>query len=280
MWASLRTFGVDAIRRARSRQALLFVTHIESKRVLVHFQRLRRETEGLLDCFLCVHEPETRHPTQRILPADLRVRRNNSKRYVERRYQEMLAAKRSFNSGYTDLAYLPAMANDQFRFYRYIWMMEYDVDYAGNWASFFTDAMRSSADYVATTIVTRADCEDWYWWSTFRAPPGVALAQQTRSFAPIARFSQRMLDRYRASVTDGSWGGHFEALYPTIALHAGLTVEDLRRGTHYTNTPDDWQLSPGTFVYRPAVAERYYHENQSAFSERGLLYHPVKTAER
>ena len=84
----------------------------------------------------------------------------------------MLDAKRGYNSGYTDLAYMPAMANEQFRFYRYIWIIEYDVDYAGNWANFFTDAMRSSADYIATTIVTRADSEIGSWWPTFRAPPG------------------------------------------------------------------------------------------------------------
>jgi hypothetical protein len=259
------------------RQALVLLTHIESIRILAHYERLKRETLDLLDTFLCVHEVAPRG-SLRLLPADVRLPPLAGAEYAPKRFEQMLQSG-SF-IGYIDLISMPVLTSERLRQYPYVWFIEYDVDYAGDWANFFTDAMRSRADYVATTIVTRADCEDWHWWSIFRAPPGVALAQQTRSFAPIARFSQRMLDHYRASVTDGSWGGHFEALYPTIALHAGLTVEDLRRGTHYTNTPDDWQLSPGTFVYRPPVAEMYYHENQSAFPERGLLYHPVKTAER
>jgi hypothetical protein len=276
MWPAASKLALDVIRRARSRQALLFLTHIESERLLAHFQRLRRETEGLLDCFLCVHEPQRRHPAERVLPADLRIGRDDAAHYAGKRYDEMLQAKRSFNSGYTDLAYMPALANERFRLYRYLWIIEYDVDYSGNWANFFADAMLSRADFIATTLVPRSNSQDWAWWPDVRTPPDVTPEHQFRSFAPIARFSQPLLERYQAAVVGGAWRGHSEALFPTIAAHAGLTVEDLRRGTHYTNTPDDWTLSPGTLVFRPAVAAQYFHENPGGFAEPNLLYHPVK----
>jgi hypothetical protein len=260
------------------RQALVFLTHIESIRILAHYERLKRETLDLIDTYLCVHESAAGGSAPRILPADIRLPALAGADYAPKRFNEMLQSG-SF-AGYVDLIIVPVLTSERLGQYPYVWVVEYDVDYAGDWADFFARAMRSRADYVATTIVSRPDCEDWYWWSSFRAPPSVAPAQQARSFAPIARFSQRLLECYRASIAEGSWGGHSEALYPTIALHAGLAVEDLRLGKHYTNTPGDWQLSPGTFVYRPAVAEMYYHENQNAFRNRGLLYHPVKTSER
>ena len=49
-------------------QALVFVTHIESEPVRKHFLRLKVETQGLLDVFLCVHEPAQRSGEP--LPAD------------------------------------------------------------------------------------------------------------------------------------------------------------------------------------------------------------------
>jgi hypothetical protein len=256
-----------------ARQALVFLTHIESIRILAHYERLKRETFDLLDTFLCVHEVAPRG-SHRLLPADIRLPALAGAEYAPKRFEQMLQSG-SF-IGYVDLISMPVLTSERLRQYPYVWFIEYDVDYAGDWRYFFVETTRSRADFLATTIVTRADCEDWHWWSTFRAPPGVALAQQARSFAPIARFSQRMLHRYRACINDGSWGGHAEALYPTIALHAGFAVEDLRPGKLYTNTPGDWQLSPGTFVYRPAVAGMYYHENRDDFPEQGLLYHPVK----
>ena len=274
MWSASK-HALDAIRRA-SGQALLFRTHFESNRIDAHFQRLRRETADLLDCFLCVHEPQPRDPAQRILQADLRVGWEDAAQFAEKRYQEMLEAKGRYNSGYVDLAYMPALTSKQFRFYRHIWVMEYDVDYAGNWANFFADAMQSGADFIATTIVPHSASRNWSWWPGVRVPPGVAPEHLFRSFAPIARFSQELLERYQAAVASGPWRGHFEALFPTIAAHAGLVIEDLRRGTHYTNTPDDWGLSPGTFVFRPTVATQYFHENPGGFAEPNLLYHPVK----
>jgi hypothetical protein len=257
-----------------SRQALVFLTHIESIRVLAHYERLKRETAGLLDSFLCVHDPAPRGATPRIFQADFRISGPAGAPYAPKRYAEM----QLWGSPYTfiDLIYMPVLVSERLEGYSHLWFIEYDVDYAGDWSHFFADAARSQADFLATTIVTRSDSEGWHWWSTFRAPQGVALANHARCFAPIARFSRRMLMRYRTSVTDGAWGGHPEALFPTIALHAGFTVEDLGQGRRYTNTPHELTLSPGTFVFRPEVATQYFHENPSGFARPNMLYHPVK----
>jgi hypothetical protein len=259
------------------RQAIVFLTHVESIRVLNHYERLKHETRDLLDTFLCVHEVPSRGLAPRVFPADFRVSTQATVQYAPRRYEQMLRSYESASYfGHIDLIFMPALRSERLRSYPHVWLIEYDVDYAGDWSSFFAETMRSNADYMATTIVARADSKNWVWWRTFRPPPGVDLAHQARSFAPIARFSQRMLERYQVSVRDGMWSGNYEALCPTIAAHAGFTIEDFGPGRRYTNTPHERSLSPGTFVWRPPVGDMYYHENQSGFSERGLLYHPIK----
>ena len=256
------------------KQALVFLTHVESRRVLAHYERLKRETHGMLDTFLCVHDTAQASGGPRVLPADFRVSSPESESYAPRRHRQMVAVGNVY--AFVDMIYMPALTSDRLKAYPYVWIIEYDVDFAGDWSRFFVDAVRTDADYVATTILPREDSRDWVWWEHFRTPPDVTPKQHARSFAPIARFSQRMLSLYRASVAVGPWGGHFESLYPTIALHAGLRVADLGRGKHYTNTPSDPSLSPGTFVFRPPIANEYFHENPQGFASPGMLYHPVK----
>jgi hypothetical protein len=68
-------------------------------------------------------------------------------------------------------------------------------------------------------------------------------------------------------------------------LRRAFVVEDIggdgpltppgRRHANYLNTPSDPELSPGTFVWRPA-REHYFHERPDEFDLPGRLYHPVK----
>ena len=259
------------------RQAIVFLTHVESIRVLNHYERLKHETRDLLDTFLCVHEVASRGLAPRIFPADFRISAQATAQYAPRRYEQMLRSYESASYfGHIDLIFMPALSSERLRSYPHVWLIEYDVDYAGYWSSFFAETMQSHADYMATTIVARANSKNWVWWRSFRPPPEVEVAHHARSFAPIARFSQRMLKLYQASVRDGPWAGNYEALCPTIAAHAGFSVEDFGSGRRYTNTPSKGSLSPGTFVWRPPVASEYFHENPAAFATRDLLYHPVK----
>ena len=171
----------------------------------------------MLDCFLCVHEPQPRDPAQRILQADLRVGWEDAAHFAEKRYQEMLEAKGRYNSGYVDLAYMPALTSKQFRFYRHIWVIEYDVDYAGNWANFSADAMQSGADFIAHDHCPAfGRYTNWSWWPGVRVPPGVA---PEHAGASITRLSA---SRRTARTLTGSRHG------PTMARAFRGTVSDDR----------------------------------------------------
>jgi hypothetical protein len=84
---------------------------------------------------------------------------------------------------------------------------------------------------------------------------------------PVLRISKRFADFYASEVARG-WRGHFEALYPTLALANDFAVEDIggtgpfaeskRRGRLYTNKFSRPDLSPGTFRFVPPVANSYF----------------------
>jgi hypothetical protein len=244
-------------------QAIVFLTHRTDRRILRHFARVKREAN--LDTFLCLHRPT---PNLGISRGDLTVTLQDSQLILPVRYVEKQVSGRPFNNGFNDLIYFPAF--QQLKHYEHIWVIEYDVDFAGDWGRFFARQSKTDADFVGTTIVPQIASAKWDHWSWFVAPHG---ATPFRSFIPICRLSSQMIECYRRSVETGHWKGHFEALFPTIALYHGLRVREL---DGYFNTPSDPGLSPGTLVFRPVQSDRYFHEAPENFSRAGFLYHPVK----
>jgi hypothetical protein len=270
------------------KQAVVFVTHIESPRVIGHFSRLRSETQELLDSFLCIHDGGHAHDSSGV-QAEFRIGAADAARVIPERVAEKERAGQSLIPGYTDLAYMPALLDPRLAEYGYIWLVEYDADYAGNWSDFFRPLVHSRADLLGSTIFPRSDCPGWHPWRGFSASPDVSPQHQLRSFIPVVRFSQRMLRCYADAMASGSWRGHTEAIYPAIAGCNGLAIEDFggygpfvrsnMRGLNYINSPSpDGSLGAGTFVDRPVRQFAYFHESPSDFAALGYLYHPVKVS--
>jgi hypothetical protein len=262
------------------------VTHVDGPEIHGHFARLRSQVEGLLDTFVCVDASMPGRTFNPPLPAHFRIESQDGARLLPARHVECRSRQEGVIPGYVDLVYWPALLSDRLTAYDYLWILEYDVDYAGNWKDFFVRTMPSRADLLGTTIFSRAESKDWVFWDWFRSPPAVTPEFHLRSFLPIARFSRSMLDLYTKTVQDDQWGGHTESLFPTIAHFHGLRVEDLGgkgpfcppawRSSNYENTPWDEKLSPGTFVFRPVTLDRYFHDSPLQFSRPDFLYHPVK----
>lgn len=172
---------------------------------------------------------------------------------------------------------------DQPDYERY-WIIENDVRFGGDWSTLFAELAASDADLLATTTQTHSDNPDWSLWHTL-ATGGeeIPLEHRVKGFIPFGRVSRRLFQACDARYREG-WRGHTEVLWPTIAIKAGLRVEDIggngpftpseRRGRHYYNTPHHWSLFPGTFVFRPAFSDRYLAGPKSQFP--GWLWHPVR----
>lgn len=265
-------------------QAAVLVTHIESEAVNQHFKRLKADTQGLLDVFLCVHEPAQRKDVDALTP-DFRVSPADETTRLSQRYAEKMRRGGTIIPGFADLTFMPLLL-DQLSHYPHVWGLEYDVDFAGAWSDFFSPLIGRPADLLGTTFYPRTQCPDWMWWSSLETPAEVSLADHVRSFIPIVRLSRRMIDCYAKAVESGGWRGHHEALYPTIARHHGLTIEDLGgdgpftpqslRGRNYFNNPLDGRLMPGTVTTRPPKQTVYFHVAPETFPLGGYLYHPVK----
>lgn len=255
-------------------QAIVFLTHIKSERVFRHFERLREETKGILSAILCIHNParsirnrffEKVRWAEDIPTPYIRVDATRSASLLPNRFAQMQRLGRWYNTGFPDLAYMPALLSEQLRPYEYVWLIENDVDYAGNWRDLFCSTAANHADLLSTYIYSRSLDSDWDHWSWFKTPPEVKFKHHTSSFNPIVRFSKKMLSVYLKSVNDDLWQGHTEALWPTIARHNGLTICDLGgtgafcpepwRDKHYHNpSVDGWsnrEPGRGTMPHLP-----------------------------
>lgn len=252
----------------------LFVTHVDNARVRAHFDRLTAETAGLVDWAVVRNPGNAAEPvtTIRYAPAS---------QLLPLRHAQMVR-NGGVQGGFLDVAVIPCvLALDR----KHVWVMEYDVDYSGRWSDFFGQFSRNRAGLLTSTLVPMAECERWYHSATAAAPPWVREAHRYRGFHPLMRLSRRFAKRYVALMREAGWDGHYEFTLPTAARAAGVRVEDIggdgpltpprRRNVHYDNSPHDWRLSPGTFVWRPARAH-YFHERPEDFAQAGRLHHPVK----
>lgn len=261
------------------------LAHAVEPRIVRHFERLKSQTAGLLDAFLCV---DGRHATTHasIAAADFVVDDIQARLLLPRRHERYLAHGGTLVPGFVDLAYMSAFLVQPLARYEYVWLVEYDVDFAGDWSAFFRQFSGDDSDLLGTALFPRSQSVKWLHWPWFKAP--VPEHQHCRAFLPVARFSRRMIACYREAVEGGDWEGHLEAIWPTIANAYGLKMQDFggsgphtpvglrgRNYTHYHNI-EDGDLSRGTFVCRPVTRLSYFHETPEQFPDVGYLHHPVK----
>ncbi len=270
----------------------LFLCHAPGDRVLAHYERLRRETAGLVDWTLVAdegHLQEPRGDATALHPGVAMPRRFAAARAI---------GALTSGAGMMDIVIMPRVLAAPHDF---VWALEFDVDYSGHWSEVFRRFAGNRADVLTTTLTPRDRSEDWCLWPGARAPAEVRPADWFRSFNPILRLSRRFAAAYIAAVESPGWEGHYEFTIPTMARHLGFAIEDvarplprppgpLRLGTMlsrlvprrsqrplYENTPSDPNLGPGTFIFRP-VRTAYFHERPEEFAAADRLYHPIKPA--
>jgi hypothetical protein len=171
--------------------------------------------------------------------------------------------------------------------YDYYWLVEYDVRYTGDWSLIFDDLMLSSADLLATSIVDNAQQPDWHWWPSLKIPNDLETApQMVRSFLPFCRISNALLRELDIQHKAG-WSGHYELVWPTVARAFGYSIEDIggqsaytpehRMGQHYMSNPDNPNLFPGTFLFRPSfVGGDIEQWGKAVVGDIPMLWHPVR----
>jgi hypothetical protein len=156
------------------------------------------------------------------------------------------------------------------------WVIEDDVRWPAPWRLLVDQLRTSDAALLATTVQMRAENPSWHYWGD---------QHTARAFLPFARASAACLGAIHEAYSDGL-GGHYEGAWPTVCLARGLKIEDIGgtgsftparwRNRFYRNDPSTWNLSPGTFIWRPSFHEADFREFSGQFTEFPYLWHPVK----
>lgn len=241
----------------------MFFTHTWSPRMERHFNRLVAESGGVIAWHVIRDRPDAAQgdssetSAQAVLPVRI----------------EQMHRVGTFHDGFLDTKIWPPILDLDADF---TWYMEYDVDYAGDWAKFFDQFAANPADLLATTVLPRRKSELWPHWPLAAAPPHVSPEHMLRAFLPLMRVSRRFAHAYVEAMQDPRWGGNYEFTVPTAATAAGFVVEDIGgKGPFCPRSRRNRNYTSKTLVWRPS-RDAYFVEAPESFAERGLLYHPVK----
>lgn len=263
------------------RDCVLFVTHRWSDSVAAHYERLKRQAGGLLDVLL-VYQARNSAAVPGEAKPDIVVTTDEIAAAFPRRFGE-------YGDGWTfhcaDLVWMTAAGKTSASAYERVWALEYDVDFSGDWSTFFTKAVHYEGDLLGTDLRYLRDTPNWPNAGGYQQP-GYGPEDPLIGFFPAVRASRALIDAYRRDLEAEGWTGHFEMVLPSFAMARGFTVSEIggdtaftpreRRGLHYT-TPRVVGRPTATFLFRPPRSFRYFGESPPSFPNPDLLYHPIKS---
>lgn len=262
------------------RDCVLFVTHRWSPSIAAHYQRLKQQAGSMLDVLL-VYQVPTSEPVPATANPDVVVSVAEIAAAFPRRFAE---AGDAWAFHCADLIWMTAAGKPPAAGYDRLWVLEYDVDFSGDWTTFFRAALPYEGDLLGTDLRPLRVTPDWWNTAGYRQPEG--MPEPLIGFFPVARVSRALVEAYRRELQAEDWAGHFEMVLPSFAAAKGFTVREIggdtdhtpaeRRRLHYT-TPRMVGKAAATFTFRPPRSFRYFVESETPFSQRDRLYHPIKT---
>lgn len=194
--------------------------------------------------------------------------------------------------------------------YEYLWRIDYDVFFTGNWADLLNHFDDSKADLLATCLLDYDQIPQWHWWVRLYSPnlrwlqnavPKYRLESLrlkmlghippalrkmilpapgclTRCLLPIYRLSQRSAQLINKCVTHG-WRGHEEVLLPTMLRKDGLTLEDIGGSGRYVkrkNLKKYYTINHNDFYIFDGTVRASPAVSTSSIDQPDTIYHPVK----
>jgi len=269
-----------------SRDCAVFLTHVWTPAVSDHYSRLKREAGVVLDVYLAFQPSSSGVPVPTDMNPDIVIGLEQGASLLPRRYAAYRKDSREAPWGYVDLVWCTAFLDPLLSGYDRFWLVEYDVDFSGDWRDFFAEAATFSGDLLATRVRRRSDDPRYGHLGYFRMPEP-AVEDPVIALFPISRLTRKLLESYRAELAARDWQGHFEIVLPSVAAYLGLAIEEIggdgpftppeRRNRFYRGPFDLMSTYETTFNYRPVQSFHYFGEAPQNFREPNQLYHPVKT---
>lgn len=159
----------------------------------------------------------------------------------------------------------------------YIWFIEYDVAFTGEWNYLFDYFRESDADFIASHIETYDENPDWHRWKLEHPYDFIPKNKRVRSYNPIYRLSSQALEFLDKRFRDG-WKGHNEVTFPTLLYNNGYELLDFgNRGAFTRKETENFYYSyPIRFFPSYVGTMRYRPVFKKAGMLKNTLYHPVK----
>ncbi|MCD7936837.1 MAG: glycosyltransferase [Tannerellaceae bacterium] len=165
--------------------------------------------------------------------------------------------------------------------YDYYWVIEYDVDFTGNWTVFLNAFHDIPADLLSSHIQRYEQSPGWPWWNTlYLKDYSLSTDQLVRSFNPVYRLSVCALTLLDEVLQQHNCG-HHEVFIPTLLAYHGYTLVDFGGKGEFVlpgyeerfYLAEDKQrevLPEGTMCFRPVFKEIRTYNLQDK------LFHPYK----
>jgi len=166
--------------------------------------------------------------------------------------------------------------------YDYIWTMEYDVVFSGDWRILIDTFRDNDADFLTTHIALYCEAnKNWEWWPSlsFNEQDVLPKEKWVKSFNPIHRYSRRALQFLDIYLQRDNNAGFSEVLPATALYNHGFRLEDLggtgefvasgNRNRFYVQGAG---IHNGTMRWRP----EFLLEEIDALKTPDKLFHPVK----
>jgi hypothetical protein len=241
----------------------LLATHFVNESILKMYWEIAKATDQYGDVFLLYHKNDS----------------DKEINFVSDEIKKHIFSSDDLNDlGYTPIRESVIPGSNHFSLlhfykqhlgYQHYWYVEYDVQYSGNWKTFFNFFKDSTYDFITCDIRKFGDSPSWTWWNSFEHPSlSFELDKQLRSFNPIYRMSYEGLKFIHKMLSNG-WIGHHEVLLPTLLYNNKFKLLDFGGNGDFTdhNCVNRFYTSQ-TFRWRPIFL--------MPGSMKDKLYHPVK----
>lgn len=263
------------------RCAVIYQAHQWSAVHALRYERLRRESGELADCFILFHAPAN-DPQLRSAVAEHADVRFFSTEALQRELGYPLYSDKGIVPG---SAHFPLLEFSRGQQYDRYWLIESDVEFSGHWGDLIRRMDAASAHLIACHVKTYAQSPRLPWWPALMAPDPVPIVTgqddwRRFGFLPVARFSALALRTIDQAHQQG-WRGHAEVLIPSVLRLAGLEIADfnhygaLYRSSERTySTTNERTHQPGSMRWRPAISLNEFARHLAP----DTLYHPIKAA--